>query len=363
MFGGLFTIIGKGVYDVGGFENLWRINEKGGRLNFFDFNPNPLIRQSFWPLIFGTLVSWILPYCIDQQMVQRFSSAKSIRTAQLALLLNIPTGILLISLCCFTGLVLYANYADCDPIVFQDKTQVKNSNQLVPFFVMDKLGDLPGIPGLFFGSILCASLSSVSSGLNSMSAIVLQDFLRRFSYFKNLNDSSSARLTKLIAFFLGIICTGNAFLISQLGGNLAQISGSINGALGAPLIGLFLLASLFSFSNIYGVITGSLAGLAVSLWVSLGAFIKSPVYPKLSVGTNESCYNDISSIRNSTNFSFKSGEALNLDGFDKFYSISYLWYSTIGVLVCLIVGVIVSLLTKKWSSKPNEKTLVFNLCK
>ena len=89
-------------------------------------------------------------------MVQRFSSAKTIRQAQTALLLNIPGVFLLISLCCFTGLVVFANYADCDPITYSNITGVTNPNQIVPFFVIDKLSVIPGSAGLFLGSIFCA---------------------------------------------------------------------------------------------------------------------------------------------------------------------------------------------------------------
>ena len=32
---------------------MWKINEQGGRLNLFNFDPNPLVRQSFWSLVIG----------------------------------------------------------------------------------------------------------------------------------------------------------------------------------------------------------------------------------------------------------------------------------------------------------------------
>ena len=38
------------------------------------------------------------------------------------------------------------------------------SNQLVPLFVMDILGDYPGVPGIFVSCIISGSLSSLSSG-------------------------------------------------------------------------------------------------------------------------------------------------------------------------------------------------------
>ena len=86
MFTGLIAVISVGVHDIGGywcnfkkkkpiilvfitigFTKLWEINSQGGRLNFFDFDPNIFIRQSFWPLIFGMIVHFSMSYCLDQR--------------------------------------------------------------------------------------------------------------------------------------------------------------------------------------------------------------------------------------------------------------------------------------------------------
>lgn len=88
-----------------------------------------------------------MSYAVDQQMIQRFSAAKTKKTAQVALLLNIPGIILLISICCFTGLVLYANFYDCDPLGNRVNSGVENPNQLLPYFVMQKFNSIPCIPG------------------------------------------------------------------------------------------------------------------------------------------------------------------------------------------------------------------------
>ena len=90
MFISLFLIIIKGVIDIGGLQNLWTINSKGGRLNLFDFNPDPFIRQSFWSLFIGNTIYFSQAYCFDQQMIQRFRASKSKKLAQQALLLNVP---------------------------------------------------------------------------------------------------------------------------------------------------------------------------------------------------------------------------------------------------------------------------------
>lgn len=65
-------------------------------------------------------------------------------------------GIAVITLMvCYTGLLVYATYYDCDPV----KTKLaKASDQLVPLLVMKVVGDYPGVPGLFVAGIFSAAL-------------------------------------------------------------------------------------------------------------------------------------------------------------------------------------------------------------
>lgn len=346
MFAGLIAIISKGIHDIG-IKNLWEINSNGGRLNFFDFDPNPFIRQSFWPLVFGMIVHFSMSYCLDQQMVQRFAAAKNIRTAQLALVLNVPGMFLLVSLCCFTGLVLYATYYNCDPLLKPEITGVKNPNQIVTYFVTDRLSSMNGMVGLFVACILAGTLSSISSCLNSLAAILLEDFLKRFRFFKELNDNKMTLTAKILVIICGVVCTALALVVSQLGGNLVQISSTLNGAFNSPVIGVFILACLFPFTNYIGAIAGLCGGFVMAVWLSFGAYLKQPIYPKLN--SSDLCYNtsnitsnigtlttQIMIISNST-FSMtmprmsKDKEASNLSGFDRFYSLSYMWFSVIGI--------------------------------
>ena len=256
MFLSLFFIITKGIIDAGGFENIYTINLNGGRLDVFDFNLNPFIRQSFWSLIFGTFVNNLSSYSLDQQMMQRFQTAKSKKAAQFALLLNIPFQFILTTLCCSVGLVLYANFYQCDPLS-NPYDKINNPNQLVGYFVINHLNGLPGVAGLFLGALFCASLSSLSSAINSQAMVIYQDFFKSFKYFQTLNDSKSLTINKLIVLVCGSISTGLSFLISQIDGNLIQISSSLN-AVFVPLIALFVLGMLSPKVNKIGKLSMSL---------------------------------------------------------------------------------------------------------
>jgi Na+/proline symporter len=341
-------------------------SESGGRINFFDFDTNPFIRQSTFSIVIGTFSHFCMQYCIDQQMVQRFMAAKSKRTAQIALLLNIPGILMLLSICCVTGLVIFANFSQCDPL---SNGQVKHPNQILPFFVSNKLNGIKGSTGLFLAAVLAAALSSVSSTLNSLASILWQDVLTRWKYFKSLNDSQSTFTTKILVILCGTLCTSLALLFVNVSSNIMQISGTINGAFTAPIIGLFILGSLVSFSNIPGAFIGTSAGLIVSIWLSLGTYLAKPKYPKLGVSL-ECCNSSVLIACNGVYFKENSSilfqqnsklkEVSNLIRFDKIYAISYHWISLIPIIITLIVGIVISILTNGCKQKVDKKYMLFN---
>jgi len=354
-------VVIKGIVDVGGFENLWKINSDGGRLKLFDFNPDPFIRQSFWSLFIGMNVNNLIFYCFDQQMMQRFQAAKTKKVAQRALLLNIPIVFVLMSLCCSVGLIVYANYFDCDPLKRPDD-RIKNPNQIVPYFVINNLYVIPGSGGLFLGAVFCASLSSVSSSLNSQSSIIWTDFLRIFAYFKRFDDNQSVRTNKLIVLICGCISIGLSFFISSLGSNLVQIGASLNGAAVAPLIGLFILGLFFKVTNSFGAIFGTVIGFLASCWISFGSFVVKPIYPKLSTsiaGCPSNQVENVTTIATTEYIPLSTTSPPDL-GFDKFYYLSFPWFTVFGTLVTMIFGLISSVLTKKWDKHSNEAFVLYD---
>lgn len=65
-------------------------------------------------------------------------------------------GIIIVkSFVVITGLLMYVQYADCDPLMANSITQ---PDQLLPFYVMDIAGHIFGLPGLFIAGVFCAAL-------------------------------------------------------------------------------------------------------------------------------------------------------------------------------------------------------------
>ena len=48
----------------------------------------------------------------------------------------------------------------------------------MPLYVVDTMGDIPGLSGLFVAGIFSASLSTVSAAVNSLAAVTIEDYYK-----------------------------------------------------------------------------------------------------------------------------------------------------------------------------------------
>lgn len=104
----------------------------------------------------------------------------------------------------------------------------------MPLFVVDALGHLKGLPGLFVSGIFSASLSSISAAVNSVAAVVVEDYLKPLYMKITKNQLPEKRLalqSKMVALIAGVICIGVAFLAKNLGGVL-QAALTVFGVIG-----------------------------------------------------------------------------------------------------------------------------------
>ena len=212
----------------------------------------------------GGMGTYLSLYAVSQAQVQRLCSVKSLKEAQRSLWWQWPILTSLSLTTSFSGLVIYWYYQKCDPLA---SGRISNRDQNMPMYVIDALGNIPGIAGLFCAGIFSGSLSTVSSSLNSLSAVTLED------YFKNIylaikkkpfnsSERDSAFASKILSTFYGVICIGVAFLSQNLGGVL-QASLTIFGVVGGPLLAIFTLGMFTKVANQWGVIVGHVIGMVI----------------------------------------------------------------------------------------------------
>nr|XP_061840649.1 sodium-coupled monocarboxylate transporter 1-like [Nerophis lumbriciformis] len=360
MLAGFLSVIIRSVILKGGVTPILEDSQQGGRLNLWDFDPNPLRRHTFWTVTFGGTFVWVSIYGINQAQVQRYISCKSLTQARLALFIN------LIGLWCvllssvLAGMCLYSLYRTCDPWT---SGMVSAPDQLMPYLVMDILGDYPGLPGLFVAAAYSGSLSTVSSSINALAAVTVEDLIKPHM---QMSDRRLAWTSKALSFLFGLVCMGMAGLASLMGGIL-QATISIFGIIGGPLLGLFSLGLLCPVANSKGALSGLAAGLVLSLWVGIGAQIYPPSpemsrpLPLTTHGCNVTTldgfnWTSTGPPAHTSPMAASPGDRNLLA--DSWYSVSYLYFSPIGTLTTILVGLLVSLCTGGWKHKV-ESRLIF----
>ncbi|XP_046548473.1 sodium-coupled monocarboxylate transporter 1-like [Haliotis rubra] len=344
MLAGVLAIIIRGTYAVGGLSEVWRINEEWGRIQFFDFNPDPTVRQSFWSLVIGTAIAWSHTYGLSQATVQRYCALPTLRQARLSVILNIVGVILLMTSVCLAGIIMFAYYAQkgCDPL---SDTKISNPNQLMPHFVMEVLG-YPGLPGLFISCLFSGALSTMSSSLNALSAVCWEDFFKPVLG-DRLTEAQETLITKLLVLFFGAADIGVSFMTMHLGGTILQVCLSFTGAATGPMLGLFILGAFFPWANWIGAVVGGVLGLVFPLWISIGAYTVVGTPSSLEYPTNN-CSVPNSTISMATTMSSNLTTVqgpVEYTGISTLYTVSYLWYPAIGAATVVGVGLLVSAMT------------------
>ncbi|CAL8103945.1 unnamed protein product [Orchesella dallaii] len=264
MIGSLTAIVIKGILDTGGFEAVWSISMEGNRTHFFNFDPDPRTRHTVWTSIFGGYFMWLANFAATHSQVQRYLAIPTLIKIRRALLLNFIGLIVIFGLCYLAGLALFARYHLCDPV---QAGAVSQRDQLLPLFVMETLGHFPGFPGLFVAGVTCASLSSVSSGLNSLAAILTYDYIKQ--WFPHWSDATLLRLSKAFCVIFGCISFGFVFVAEHLG-NILPLTFSLCGGIIGPILGVFSLGLFFPWTNSKGALMGLLSsvGLMTALIIS-----------------------------------------------------------------------------------------------
>lgn len=226
------------------------------------------MRHTIWSLLIGGTLNALTSYGFNQTQVQRYMCVRTTRGAKQALFINAIGAALIITLSCLIGVVVYSYYAGCDPLTTKEISQV---DQILPLFIMEVFSDQPGLPGVFLACIFSGSLSTISSGLNSLAAVLIEDIYKGLLG-RQLTDQRQGLISKILSVILGAVVVLLTFVVSYLG-SVLNAALSLFGVLSGPIMGVFFLGFFFPQANKHGALTGFLTSLVFQLWVFLGAQI------------------------------------------------------------------------------------------
>lgn len=292
-------------------------------------------RYSFWSVIIGGFFYWTGFNSVNQTMVQRYLSLPTKKKAQGSVLIFTVGMAVFLSVCCYTGLLVYAFYEKCDPM---KAGLVERTDQILPLYVMQTIGQYPGLPGLFIAGVFGAALSSLSVVLNSTALVIYEDIIKG-TFRCHVPEKASKWVVKGCIVLLGGVSLALVFVIEKLG-NVLQVATTLTSISAACTFGMFSLGMLIPWSNNFGAIAGTICGYALSAWIAFGTSAAS-ASGKLSSHTlsvsTDGCPANITIVP----------DVPEPDDSDVFplYRLSYMWLTMIGFLTVMVVGTLTSLVT------------------
>ena len=189
-------------------------------------------------------------YVSHQPTVQRYLATSDRREAKRALWSAGVIGPFILLLFFAAGTSLYLFYQH-----FPERMNVdmNTPDELFAWFIINELP--VGMQGLLIGAIFAATMSSLDSGLSSISTVIVTDFYKRIR--KKKDDDSALRIAKWIVGLFGVMGTLFGIWIAQLDVKyLFNMFIEFMQLLSGGIAGVFFLGMFTKRANSIGVIIG-----------------------------------------------------------------------------------------------------------
>ncbi|TKR96412.1 hypothetical protein L596_010429 [Steinernema carpocapsae] len=146
-----------------------------------------------------------------------------------------------------------------------------------------------GMIGLFLACLFASTLSTVSTGYNSLAAVIFVDFVKPF-YGDQMTPKMSLLINKAVVCISGIIATCLAFAAGPLGGIIQSCIGLLGATLG-PTIGIFFLGVFVRSVSTKATVTSFWLALVCSVLLWALSVIENPYkdYILPSNSSEENC--------------------------------------------------------------------------
>ena len=237
----------------GGFEGFLAIGSEAGKFRLFDWSFD-YRSATFWVIILGGMANNLISYTSDQTVIQRYLTTKDERSARQSILMNGAMSVGVSIVFFVIGAGLYTFYKT-NPAAM-DFTMQK-ADVIFPFFMMSQLP--AGVAGLLIAAVFAATMSTISSNINSVATAFSIDFYKRRR--PQTGDKEMLRVARRACVAAGVIGMAIALLMAtweilSLLDFFQEILGLLSGGLG----GLFLMGIFVPRIGGKAALTGFVCG-------------------------------------------------------------------------------------------------------
>ncbi len=245
----------------GGPVKVWNVAMENGRIGFGPFDWN-FVNLTFVVMALNGVFYAIQKYGTDQTIVQRYLTAKSdkdaIRASLIGVLLSVPVWAMFM----FIGTALFSYYQIMGEVLPADI----EADAVFPYFIITKLP--VGVVGLILSALMAAAISSLDSDLNCLSAILTEDYYKRFR--PNSTDRQQLRMGRIFIVLAGLGAIAVALFYVKAGSKgVLGIIFTLYSIFSGGIAGMFLLGIFSSRANKKGLYWGIGGSVAFTAWAVL----------------------------------------------------------------------------------------------
>lgn len=261
VFGAIFAVVYLAMGTEGGISGCIEIALDNDKLRLFDWS-NSWSQATWWVIILGGLANNLISYTSDQTVIQRYLTTPDSKSAGRGILVNGVMSVFVSVAFYMIGTGLYTFYkthpAELDITMGQ-------SDAIFPFFMMSQMP--AGVAGALIAAIFAATMSTISSNINSVATAFSIDFWKRFR--KSTTDTQLVVVARWASMVSGMV--GLLLALFMATWDIQSFLDFFNEALGlltSGLGGLFFIAVFMKRVKGYAALAGFVAGEVVVFWMS-----------------------------------------------------------------------------------------------
>lgn len=253
----------------GGFGEIVSAARSAGKLRFLDWSFSLKTDFTVWSGLLGGTFFLLSQYAADQAELQRFLTTSSVRDSSRALISTMVFTSVYGVIVFFIGTALWVLYSQQPG----HAALQMDPDRVFPMFIIERIPE--GWRGLLVAGVFAASMSTVSSILNSLATVAVRDVIEPLAGVRG-----SVRMARWATVAFGCLATAISVYARSFG-TILVAQGKIRNFFGGSLVGVFLLGLLCPRVDGHGAFaslvasflaTAALAALTDVSWMWYSAF-------------------------------------------------------------------------------------------
>lgn len=269
LFSGAVLVILVVSIDFGGFgwfPTEWHDN--------WDTQPLFSLDPSTRVTVFGAMLTvFVWQVCTaggDQVSIQRFMATKDAVSARRSFATQMTISLIVPITLCLVGFALLGFFQAHPESIPQGMNLKTDADKMFPLFIAFHLP--VGVSGLVVSAMFAAAMSSIDSGVNSITAVVMTDLLDRFGR-KPETERQHVFVARVLAFSIGAAVVVGSLFVGNIPGNITEVTNKTVNLMVPMIFSLFFFALFVPFSKPLAVWIGWACGMTTAVLIAFSGQI------------------------------------------------------------------------------------------